>query len=324
MKSRLVYFLILIVGSFLVFSSCDKAMHEAMSGTTAQQIALMPASDVLGYVNFQQIKKSDFFEMFRDSLHKDLVHNDEYRDFVDSSGFNFEKDISELFFVGKFDSSRDDMDGLAVVYGNFNPEKIITFIAKESRHKELVATEYQNFKIYTGKDENKAICFVDSTVFLGGDEVLVKAWLDNSVQKKTQIESELQARLDLVKFKTDCWLVTQAADILDKLHLDESLKEARGLSSLKNMNISMRVTNQINFNGEMECADAENAGLFKDAIKGFIATAKLSTSEDREAVDILNKIDVDHHKNNISVNFQFTKEDLEKLRKAKHPFGKHV
>ncbi|MBN2089525.1 hypothetical protein JW964_07920 [candidate division KSB1 bacterium] len=324
MKSKFVFSLIIIMGSFLLFSSCDKALRETMPGTTAQQIALMPATDVLGYVNFQQIKKSDFFEMFRDSLHKDLVHNDEYLDFVDSSGFDFEKDISELFFAGKFDSSRHDMEGLAVVYGNFNPEKIMTFIAKESRHKELVATEYQNFKIYTGKDEDKAICFVDSTIFLGGDEVLVKAWLDNSIQKKTQLASELQARLEQVKFKTDCWLVTQAADILNKLHLDEPLKEAHGLSSLKNFNLSMKLTDQINFNGEMECADAENAGLFKDAIKGFIATAKLSTSEDRETVDIINKIDVDHHQNHISVNFQFTKEDLEKLRKAKHPFGKHV
>lgn len=324
MKSKFIFSFVIIMGSFLLFSSCEKALRETMPGTTVQHIALMPATDVLGYVNFQQIKKSDFFKMFRDSLHKDLVHNDEYLDFVDSSGFDFEKDISELFFAGKFDSSRDDMDGLAVVYGHFNSEKIMTYIQKESRHKELVTTEYQNYQIYAIQDEDKAICFVDSTIFIGGDMTLVKAWIDNTIQKKTQVESDLQARLDQIKFKTDCWLVTRAADILDKLHLDEPLKEARGLSSLKNFNMSMKLTDQINFNGEMECADAENAGLFKDAIKGFIATAKLSTSEDRETVDILNKIDIDHHKNNISVNFQFTKEDLEKLRKAKHPFGKHV
>jgi hypothetical protein len=63
--------------------------------------------------------------------------------------------------------------------------------------------------------------------------------------------------------------------------------------------------------------DAEKAGLFRDAMKGFVATAKLSMSEDRDAIDILNKIKIDTKKDEVVIQFKMSQEDIDKLKEKR-------
>ena len=75
----------------------------------------------------------------------------------------------------------------------------------------------------------------------------------------------------------------------------------------------MKVGQDLQFAGEGEFADAENAELFHDAVKGALAAAKLSMSGDREAVDVLNKIEIKIKGSRVVVNSQINKADVDKL-----------
>jgi len=78
----------------------------------------------------------------------------------------------------------------------------------------------------------------------------------------------------------------------------------------------MEATDKLLFDGKGEFSDAQNAELFHDAIKGMIATVKISVSGDREAVDVFNKIKIDQDRNWVTGKFEMSKEDIEKLLKS--------
>ncbi len=107
-------------------------------------------------------------------------------------------------------------------------------------------------------------------------------------------------------------------DVMDEVnHWDEGRK-LQALKSVEDLYFSMEATDEIRFEGKGKFSDAQNAELFHDAIKGMIATVKISVSGDRDAVDVFNKINIDHDGDWVTGNFKMSKEDIEKLMKT-HP-----
>ena len=82
------------------------------------------------------------------------------------------------------------------------------------------------------------------------------------------------------------------------------------------MNASIKFDEKLTFHGMSQFSDKEKAQLFHDALKGFIATAKLSMSKDRKAVDVLNKIQTDIKGKEIIIEFEMSKEDIDRLKKG--------
>jgi hypothetical protein len=124
-------------------------------------------------------------------------------------------------------------------------------------------------------------------------------------------------RINSLKYKNDAWFTLNTepmiGEMLDKMNKSSEGERLAGLKSVKNLNFSMKVNDELIFSGVGNFSDNEKAKLFHDALKGFVATAKLSLSEDRDAVDVLNKIDIDTRGDQVLVNFKMSKDDVEKL-----------
>ena len=92
-----------------------------------------------------------------------------------------------------------------------------------------------------------------------------------------------------------------------------SMKQFGALRAVQDVQFSVDVNDAIKLDGEGNFSDAQNAELFHDAVKGALATLKLSVSDDRDAVDVMNKVNISTGNNSVKVNLEMSKADVEKL-----------
>jgi hypothetical protein len=101
--------------------------------------------------------------------------------------------------------------------------------------------------------------------------------------------------------------------VRDRWPENQSVDIFSSLESVEQVNISFRLTEQFRLDSYGNFADDEKAGLFYDALKGFVAAAKLSVSDDRSAVDILNKIKIEQDGRSVRMHFEMSQEEIRKM-----------
>ena len=306
--------------TIILLGSCVQERVEPLSQKMSSQIALLPAdANVLGYANIKQMTKSPFFELFEETRKEKHFRMDEYQEFLDSTGFDMEKDIHEIYFAGYVSDDDFDEKGIFVALGKYDPEKIMQYASTKREARRLEMEEYQNFKLYRKKNRDNVFCFADENTFVAGTDDHVKKWLDKSEKKSenTEIAPAILNRLEKVKYKSGAWFTLDAEKLIESLKEDRFAREFNGIKSIKSANFSAKVNDKLNFFGECFCTDSDKAELFRDAIKGFIATAKLSVSDDREAIDIINNIEVEQKGSSVTIDMRITKDEVEKLKAKK-------
>lgn len=324
MLKRTILSIIFIIGIVFLFVSCEKVTQK-LPQTMEAQLALLPENaNALGYVNVKKIHESDFVNMFLDSSNAYPFTDKEYQEFVESTGLDIRKDISEIYFAAKLGDRPNEKNGLAVIMGNFDPDKIIDYIEKEARSHTLTKGSYSDYDIYNlTEDDTVYFSFVSNTTLLVGNEDNITTWIDKSSGKSDKSDNELMSEVDKIKYKDTAWFTMDASLITEELK-KKDIKKLKSLESLKSISLSMNLVEKFKFFGESKFKSSEQAELFYDAIKGFIAAGKLSTSDDREFVDLLNSIEVKHDNDQVTINVEFSKNDVEKLLNMKDSIASEV
>ena len=320
MKIRLLSFSLLIL-----FSACVQDRVEPLSNDMQQQLALLPPeADLLGYINLEQIKQSAISKMFMDSTGWRMFRADELEEFKAATGFDFQKDTKSIYFAAGLDGEKKGMNGLFIATGNFNPEKIIAFITSHDEGKKLVEESYQNDKIYRLSEEQVLFCFADQNTLVAGKEAAVKSWLDKRMQSvKPGISSEWLQRIEPLKYKNGAWVAMTMEKFRAFLEKETPMiNKFQGIKNVKNGSFCIDFSDRLSFYGQGECTDPEKATLFRDALKGLLASAKLAVSEEREMVDIINKVEVESKNERVAVQFKMTADEIEKLVQKRKSYTK--
>ena len=320
-------FATLIIISFCLFWDCSREDSQPLSRDVEYEIALLPAqSSGLGFLNVKAIRESPFFAMVKENLEENPFYSEDYQEFMDATGLDIRKDVEELYFCLIPEEDQEKPELFALIKGTYDPQKITEYILQKSDEGDVVSTSYDEHTIYQLDDDKFAFCFADNSRLILGNENQLKAWLDRSgEQQKPRIAAELQQRIKDVRYKGEAWVSMDAKGFLEKMmsemyrHAQEGRFEA--LKSLQNMNASAKFNEKLSFHGMSQFSDKEKAGLFHDALKGIIAAAKLSVSNDRKAVDVLNKIDIDIKGEKIIIDFKMSKEDIDRLKNKKEPLA---
>lgn len=315
---------IFVIGIVSLFTGCEK-VTEQLPQTMETQLALLPENaNALGYMNVKKIHESDFVNIFLDSSKASPFADEEYQEFVEATGLDLRKDITEVYFAAILGEHSYEKDGLAVINGNFDPNKIIDYIKKESQSHTLTKSSYGNYNIYNfAEDDTVNFSFVNNTTLLVGSEDNITTWIDKSSGKSGEFKNELISKVDKIKYKDTAWFTMDASLIIEELK-KKDIKKLKSLESLKNISLSMNLVEKFKFFGESEFTSSEQAELFYDAIKGFIAAGKISTSDDREFVDLLNSIEVNHDSEQVTINIDFSKDDVEKLLNMKDSIAPNI
>jgi len=314
MKKAIIIFVSIMLLSTL-FWQCERTMTP-VSSSMKKELSRLPESAIgMTYVNVSKIRESDFFSMFEEEFRSKLSRDEDYRDFAEATGFDFTKDVDEMYVAFAPGHSRDERQFLAVIKGNFDEDKIIGFISSQDERHALKSQRYQDYTIYRIEDKPVRLSFPDEKTLIVGVEHYVTAWLNGDENSQKWID-----RMERMRYKNGICATLDAKSIIQDIMLEldewEKGKKLQALKSVEDVYFSMEATDKLLFDGKGEFSDAQNAELFHDAIKGMIATVKISVSGDREAVDVFNKIKIDQDRNWVTGKFEMSKEDIEKLLKS--------
>lgn len=314
-KVIIVFISIMLLGTLLW--QCEK-VTTPVSSSMKKELSRLPESAIgMAYVNINKIKESEFFSMFEDKFNMELNEDEDYQDFTDATGFDFTKDVDEMYVTFAPGESRDQKQFLAVIKGSFDEEKIVDFISTHDKRHELKSQQYQDYKIYRIEDKPVRFSFPDANTLIVGVEHYVTTWLNGDENSHKWIK-----RMEKMRYKDGICFTMDAKAVINEVmtqidRMDEA-KRLQALKSVEDVYFSAEATDEILFEGRGKFSDAQNAELFHDAIKGVLATVKISVSGDRDAVDIFNKIKINQDGDWITSHFKMSKEDVEKLMKT-HP-----
>ncbi len=316
--------IILFALFMLTLAGCKQSGKQVVSETAKQQLTLLPAdAPIYGYVNFRRLHQAELSKIVLDSVQNMFDHNPALSHFRKQTGLNPREDIHELFFAGVLPDGRERPKGLIVALGTFNPDKIIAFITSKDKEKKLTRESYLKHTLLVAEEQGFALCFADSMTLLAGQVRQVKGWLKRKETQQLSDQSPLLKKLEHIKYPQGMWVSMDMAAMQERLkHTD--LRKLNVLKQLNAFALSADVTGRIQFFATGIFSDAEQANLLRDAIKGVIAAGKLSVSNDRDVVDILNKIDVNADGNQISVDFKLNQDDIQKLLEKKKKLRKKM
>ena len=306
MKKYIIFILSLV---FIV--SCDIVERESLSAEMRDQLQKLPHdANLIGYINFARMKSNPVFDLFQEDIEDEMFQSEEYEDFLKSTGFDIEEDIHEVYFAAISPEKSEGYNGIFIASGTFNPDKIIAYIKEQDSEKELLTETYDQFTLYYFEEEKLYFCFKDDKTIIGGSQTLVKKALS---EKKSETDLVLMPQIKSMRYKSWAWMTMNTESILKKMQASGITERMPVVKSIKSASMAIKLTDNLYFNGECLCSDNEKAGLLKDALKGAIAAAKLSVSDDRGTIDVLNSINVETENNLLITNGEMSKSDIEKL-----------
>lgn len=322
MKKRLIYAGIALMLAFLFVWQCaPEKKATALSSDVRDEIAMLPQPAMaITYWNIKAIKDSPFYTLVTDSLKKHPFEDEEYKDFVDATGFDVRKDVDAVLVALESAESEKDFKALVIARGTYDPERLVDYAKEKNEKHDIISEEYDGVKLYGEEGKNFRFAFPDNNTAVAGQTALVKAWLDNHKAGKKDMAANkaLMDQVEKLKYKDQAWFVMDPRQftgrIMDEIRKHEG-SDARleVLKTIQSAGFSMQFGNELSFQGVGEFSDAQNAKLFYDVLKGGIAAMKLSMSNDRDAVDVLNKIDASNNEKQVVLDFNLSKADVEKL-----------
>ncbi len=339
MKKSILFALLALFALFVV--NCSRSTSTSMPAAVNQHLAWIPQeANSVAYFDMQSMRQSELGK----SLEKDFNgkisrwrDDEDYKRFLEKTGFDIEKDLHSVLMG--FDGNREaTMQHTAVIAtGNFDEQKIAealrtmqdSLASHHERHE--IATETYNGKtIYVIKEDGEKACyFADANTMVAGNKEWIQSIIDgNSADKSVQKNAAVAALLDKLRYKEQCWFVANTTAMMEKVaeELGErgEFKGTRAVKAVQNVMFSANVGSKADLYGEALCDSEDNSQLLTEAMKGALATAKLAVSDDRDAVDMLNRIDVDRAGKAVKMSASLDKTFFDKMRERAEKHGKAV
>lgn len=305
-------------------------------GATAVRAAepdklLPPDSDTVIYINFKQLLGSDIIKKYALEQIKQALDGQEAKQLLQDMGLNPLEDIEKVW-IGTSGKDRDDMKGLIVVHGKFDPEKL--FKAAEAASKKDADTfsmvkdgDVIMFK-YQSEEGNPVYGTVvdEKTIVAGSDKnVITKALKQSREEKPAPLNPQLKALLKPMDEKWTIFAVSivkgkfNDVNIPGELPVDlsgftKALPNADTLSLV--VKIAANIDLEVTFGMKDEDAATEMAdGLAKmlDNIKQLVPLLIAVEPQAKPLAEVVKTLTTDTKEKNVTLKGQLTGENLGKL-----------
>jgi hypothetical protein len=325
MKLFLKYFLVLFI-SVLFIWQCGTERPDPITAEMKKDLDLLPSSGLgLAYINLEHMRDSDFYKEFIDQHMEDKLDHSIYKQFKEKTGFDIQQDLHQMYIVLLSGEKLSEENGLFLAKGSFDKNKLDLFIEEYEVDDVVRVKTNENWSIYRIEDGKICFAIADENTFIAGKEGLLLKMLnkfktgdpkDNGVYWEKLIKP--------VQYKNDMFVSINTSEILDSFEKTEDFlrnnKEMSSVKSIEKLNLSVRLQHDIFLSGSGRFKDSEKARLFLDAFKGALATLKLSVSEDREVIDILNRVKLEQNKESIRLDFNISPADIKKIKEKRSYF----
>lgn len=342
MKKPMTYVLLLSLAIFA--AGCSKTKTTSLPSAVDQHLAWIPqAVNGVAYFDARSLRQSELGKALEKDFSEGMAEmrkDRHFRKMLEAAGFDFEKNFHSVL-AGFHGGAHDSAKTFALVAtGNFDEQKIIATINAErdsleehygerERH-ELITETYNGKTIYVVKERGeKAFYFPDAHTLVAGGKDWVQAIIDgNTADRSVKQNAAVVELMNKIRFKDQCWFVANTAEVMERMaeEMGESrdFKGTRAVKAVQNVVFSGHVGEKAELYGEAVCDNEENSRLLADAAKGALATAKLAVSDDREAVDMLNRIDIDVKGKSVEFAANLDKAFFDKLREKAEKHRKAI
>lgn len=331
MKKPILFFLMTFL--FANYGCSRESGPEEGAATIAvsTHLSLLPESThFLVYANMKSLKETPFGQGFSERLHRDLrleEDDESYRDFMEQTGFDFERDAHEIWISGRERGALDHSTNGAIVRGQFHRDKIIDY-AKTRRRSRVIEQEFEGHKIYVAEERDGKFAFSflnDETVVLGNEEWVKSIILQKKSSKNVLDNPSMSKFISQIPEKDYFWGVF---DLSDKNWAENirrrgsPFKGAESLEKMKSLVFYAKVDQKAELVIKGDFATSEEAELFADMLNGFKAMAKMMVSDDKEAVDMLNGIRIQTDGADLQLTMNIDKDFFDKLEEKRQKFEK--
>ena len=310
------------------FWQCSTDKTEQLSSEMTTELSRMPLQDemALGFANLAELRESSMFAEIRDSIFTKMDRENEFRDFLTETQFDVRKDVDNVY-VSIMPQVHKEPKMLVVAVGNFNAERLSEFIREKDSEDRLTETTVGNHKLFLMAERQKALCFADANHVVFGNEDLVKEWLNLAKNPDPARKDAIANRLANVKYKSGMWMTANAQSMIDEMmdNMPENLPEERlrTLFSVDQVAFSAAIDQSMSIDGVGFFKNNQDAELVRDLAKGALAGFKLSLDGNREAIDVINKIDITTENGSVRMNANFTQNDIQTLAKQRQRYALH-
>jgi hypothetical protein len=298
----------------------------------AEPDKLLPAdADTVYYVNVKQLVESDIIKKYALEQIKQALAGQDAKKLLEELGLDPLKDVDKVW-AGSAGSGPNDMKGLVIVHGKFDPQKL--FKAAEA------ATKKDGDKFSMIKDGNTTMfkyqpdkgnpvygtVVDDSTVVAGTDKKIIATALKQADEKKKAlISADLAALTKKMDEKSSVFVVSNVKGKFDnvkfpaQLPIDLSGLE-KALPKTDTLSIVVKVTGDINLEVIFGMKDDDAATDMGDAmakaldgIKGLVPILAAAEPKAKPLVDVIKTVKTDVKKKDVTITGKVTGDNLGKM-----------
>lgn len=305
--------------------ACERPTKSELPAQVRSDLALLPAtSEIVVYCNVAAVAKTEvakeFLAHFETEMQKE-VKAEEMWAFMEATGFDPKRDLQSVVAgIAKQEASNSEVH--AIVRGQFDEQRLLAFVRNkaEEEHQEIPWREIQigEHTLYSGgKHERAALAFLDAKTLVAGDSQWVADVLQGSIDRSTSLSDKQIAKLiKQLRHTEHFWVSVDLSAADTEMHglARELRRNIPRSEEVKGAVFSAHFSDGVDFQGQIDCENNESAKLIADLAKGALAAVKLQAYKDRAAVDALNAISIEAHKDAVTLKGKLTSEFIKKLR----------
>lgn len=226
-----------------------------------------PDTQMLAGLRLEKLRATPLYQKYQSRLNLSILN-----DFKVRTGLDPQKDIWEMLVA------TTTRDVLVMVRGHFTVGELEPKLDPLGKHR----TAYKGYTLIG--DDRYAVVFMNPGVAVAGPMASLRDLLDRRDHPSTKLPEALAARIAKLPSDSQLWLVDSGG--LPAVGLFTRRDDVQSLLSnlvdyINGATMGIHVDDGIRYDGVLNCTSAEGVKRVRDALRGMIGLARLTTKSDQ-------------------------------------------
>jgi len=259
------------------------------------ELAYVPSdARVVAYADVRQVMDSQVRQKLM-QLQPDSIKGADK--FQEETGIDIRTQVDKVIASISGDGAEGNQRPLLLVRGNFETSLIESLI----RQKGGQASEYQGTRLLTDPEGNMGVAFVEPGLVAVGSLAAVRRALDTKLAGQNVTDNAEVMRLVKTIDDGNAWAVARFDALTGGSRLPADL--AKQLPAISWFAATGTINDGIRGVVHAEARDEAAANDLRDVIRGFVALARMQTSQRPEFADLMNSFELGGQGNTVSLGF---------------------
>ncbi len=278
---------------------------DPFSPQVVDTITMLPVdASVMGYLDAHALRTSEFGSFLYKENVSALKDLEPYRFLQQLLGWDPLEQTDDLYWTLNADKN-PEQGFFLLARGDFDLEVLFSSLKINTPDIKLMREERDGHLFYDIDIQDFQIRVMDKEIMVIGQESDVISWEQGfSGTRKTSLEGAVKSRIDALnrlQVKSGLWLW------LDPSAIDLDVSS----DVVENVVLGAEFMDRLKMHSKISCKDTDAAETVSQAIKGMLATLKLSATDDRQVIDLINDIETSVNKSTIDLNTELTVKEFQ-------------